>query len=212
MARRKEPRWGWKPEQKWAYEMEERSGYFRKNALVVYRCRRGCLLGFAWPALLNAPPDRGDGVARRWKAQVTEPVFGGNPITEIPEEDWKFYAYRHIDPEIQFMGDPNDDNTVGWAPAGSIRASKQGFVEHWNDPDEPPPAYDDAGVMGQRDVVRDIFGFAWRHLELHPPVFFTSNPPGLVNCKHAEAELSHANVVRDMGVYHPRKPIILPYD
>lgn len=192
--------------------MEKEGGYFRKNALVVYRCRRGCLLGFAWLALLNVSPDRADGVARLWRVKPVQGIFSTAPMLDPPERDWKFYAYRHIDPEIEFMVGPGNIDTVGWAPAGSIGAAKQGVVDHWYDPDEPPPTYDDANVVGQRDVVCDVFGCAWRHLELHPPLVSTGNPPGLVNCRHVEVVLTYDDVLSDMGRYHPRKPIILPYD
>ena len=239
------PYGGWNEDEQLAAQMEQDKGALRRNALVLYRCHHGCLLGYAYPvtyhpervgqdtvdSLAEGDPGRlhrlvGSGPRPRpwgpWLVEnfLLQPGEQSRLAVTAPVEDWWFFAYRHIDPEFEFFSDPSDPNTVGWGPAESIGQSKRATQDQiaksgpaaWNDEadDWVSPSLREIKPIGRRDTVVLSSARTWEHLENSPPTFSLNNPPGLVNCTHAEYTLTHGEVLADMEGYKPRNPVILP--
>lgn len=199
---------------------------FRRVSKVVYRGQRcGCLLGFAYPVrmvhpgivvkfgqldddgilVVNAPTIEGecrlpDRPAPFGPWVICEPLESGYEYLT-----WWFFAYRSIDPDWVFQGDEPDG--FGIAPAGGVR----GYRRNKEAP-EDVKALSSPGeiwLAGERDVWRVADQALWELKENKPPLFVSENPAGLMICDDMQAEVSRAQVLEDMRVYKPHRPIHL---
>lgn len=217
------------PEKSLVERLTEDMGRFRRTAKVVYRCRaRNCLLGFAYPILAVPPwepvPEFGalDSAGRllvRFPREF-KVMDSGSIVPERGEPfspwlwsfrtQWWMFTYRHIEPEIEFYGDPaNPFDSVGWLPVTNMRECRIGSAEQLNRIGEVVEP-EDLNITGKRNVwrVTDQFEFRYRHE--HPPYLVAGYPPGYMNCKHTECVLEYPTVVEDMSVYSHKKPLLLP--
>ena len=120
------------------------------------------------------------------------------------------FTYRHIEPEIEFYGDPNNPaDTVGWMPVTNMRESRLGSAEQlsWIGEDVNP---EDLRITGKRNVWRITDQFEFRYRHNHPPYLNTHYPPGYMNCKHTECVLKYPTVVEDTAAYRHNRPLVLP--
>lgn len=176
-------------------------GEFRRNALVVYRCRkRGCLLGFAYPAeLLPEDPIWQEWMERR----------GPNAIGE-----WCFYAFRN---EISFVRVLSEDAEWEDYGEGQIYFSPDSWEKFTDGPRLPElreraglPLLEEIGGKiddGDASVWKATWQRDWRSYE---GMALQYGHPGWVKCNHTEAVITLEELEADRARYRHRHPIILP--
>ena len=203
---------------------------FKKTAKVVYRTR--CcneVVGFVYPVVFHHPSvavefkqldDEGrlmvndpvlefkDGRAYPKRAKPFGPPVLLTPLEpgEVLHANWLF-SFRSIDPEFQFIGEGPED--FGLAPAQSMEGLRQGKPAPEEVLENSSPGY--VGVAGRRNVwaVKDMTMWGIQERRTNGIILSTSNPPGLMLCKHSEVEFSRSEVCQHMESYKPAKPVMI---
>ena len=231
-----EPKYSWvwdgvnDPEIQLAEFLMEDKRRFKRTAQVVYRtacCNR--VVGFVYPVVMVHPdvPVEFKQLDDEGRLMVNDPVlefkdgraypkrakpFGPGVFLTPLEPGYMYvcswlFSFRSIDPEFVFEGEGPED--IGFAPAGSMEGLRQGKPAPKEVLENSSPGY--IGVAGKRNVwaVKDMNLWGMEERRNNGIILSTSNPPGLMLCKHSEVEFSRSEVLEHMESYKPAKPVMI---